>query len=480
LPWLDIFIDFWFINLRRTTINDNDFSVNKILSHLIWPQTESGICLMNAELSNPDPTGPAGTDNDAPRFSGTVNGTNAAEDDLPLLVRPPMETLVDSPSLFKRIALKLKFIPLIMIFGATIGIVALYFQPPGLKMLMGVLQLEPGGGTSSPIAVPAKPRPQPNATAEPAVNKSFKIIGLGRLLPKGDIRTVATPFGAGDARIATLHVEEGQTVAKGDLLASLDNEQNTLAMIESAKATVAARRASLEQIKNSVIASLEETEAQLQRAKSGLSNAGQELERARSLFDRGYTTRALLDQKKAGRDQAQGEVDRLTATLARFSASTLEEQPDIVVAARNVDATLSELRRATSDLSKTRVVAPITGTILDIFVRSGERPGTRGLLKIGNIATMTAEVEIYQTDIGRISMGAPVVLNADALAIPLKGVVSKIGLEVGTQSLVDSSPAANTDARVVKVTVTLDPESSEAANRYTNLQVLAHIEAPSG
>jgi HlyD family secretion protein len=89
---------------------------------------------------------------------------------------------------------------------------------------------------------------------------------------------------------------------------------------------------------------------------------------------------------------------------------------------------------------------------------------------------MTAEAEVFQTAIGAVTLGAPVTLTAEALPDALHGTVSRIGLEVGSQTLVDASPAARTDARVVRVQIALDPASSEAARRYTNLQVLARIE----
>ncbi len=44
------------------------------------------------------------------------------------------------------------------------GLIGLYFQPPGLRKAMELLRLEPGGGTSSPIAVPAPRPPERDAT----------------------------------------------------------------------------------------------------------------------------------------------------------------------------------------------------------------------------------------------------------------------------------------------------------------------------
>lgn len=407
-------------------------------------------------------------------------GLTSTEAQLPLRVKNKKNSDVsdERPLLLWRLFRKLRFVPLIMLFVATTGVVALYFQPPGLQKLMGILRLEPGGGTQSPMAVSANPRPAPDMIANQVKPKIHKIVGLGKLLPEGDVRTVAPPFGAGDARIAILYVEEGDKVAAGDKLASLDNEPNITAIIKNAEAAVAARKAIVNQIRSSVVSSQDETRASLQRAKSALQYSQIEFERAGALLQRGHTTRASFDQKQSSRDQARNEVERLTATLDRYQANKIDEQPDVIVAARNFDAAISDLNRARSDLSKSQVLAPIGGTVLKIYVRPGEKSDGKGILDIGNIDKMTADVEVYQTEIGAVVLGAPVELTAEALSRPLNGTVTKIGLEVGAQTLTDSSPAANTDARVVVVTITLDEASSEAAKRFTNLQVLARIEAP--
>ena len=396
--------------------------------------------------------------------------------DIPLLIKKKSNAAdIDAqPSFLSRLLRKLKFVPLVMLFGAFVGTVALYFQPPGLQMLMRFLELEPGGGTQSPIAVPAPPQPPTGAAVKPQIRL---IVGLGKLLPEGDVRTVAPPFGAGDARIAELLVDEGSKVIAGQRLAVLDNQQSLKAAIDNATSTVSVRRATLDQVKNSVLISQDEAKASLQRAESALENSIQEFDRTEALFKRGFTTNSILDQKRSTRDQARGEVQRLTATLARYSAKSIDHQPDVVVAARNLDAAISDLNRTKSDLSKSIVNAPSSGVVLQIHVRAGEKPGAKGILDIGNIEKMTADVEIYQTEIGSVSLGAKVELTAEALSVPLQGIVTKIGLEVGGQELIDATPAANTDARVVIVSVALDKVSSEAAKRYTNLQVLARIEA---
>ncbi len=399
-----------------------------------------------------------------------------ASTDLPLeAVDRTMDGGTDEkPSLGTQLR-RFRLIPVLMICVAFGGIVGLYFQPPGLQLAMRTLGLEPGAGTSSPIAVPLNhtviAEIDPTATPGPD-----RVIGLGALVPDGDVATIAPPFGSGDARIAKLLVDEGANVSAGDTLATLDNEAPYKAALQAAEANVALRAANLEQTRASIRASLDEARASLGNAEAAARNARKDYERARSLIERGTISQAVLDQRQATSDQAARMVEQARATLSRYDAGDIDTQVDVVVAARSFDAAKAELAQAQKDLEKAYVRAPLTGTVLKIHVRPGEKPGAEGVMNIGNIERMTAEVEIYQTQIGDVTIGDTVDITANALPSSLQGEVSQIGLEVERQTLIDDDPAANTDARIVEVTVMLDEASSNIAARYTNLQVVATIQ----
>lgn len=79
--------------------------------------------------------------------------------------------------------------------------------------------------------------------------------------------------------------------------------------------------------------------------------------------------------------------------------------------------------------------------------------------------------------IGRVTIGDPATVSADALGQDLTGVVTAIGLEIGRQSITSDDPAANTDARIVDVIVTLDAASSPLAAPFTNLEAVVRIDA---
>jgi HlyD family secretion protein len=306
------------------------------------------------------------------------------------------------------------------------------------------------------------------------------VMGLGTLLPEGEVVTVAPPFGAGDARVAGLMVGEGDRVEPGAVLAVLDSERTLLAAVATARAQLAAREATLAQVKASVQASRAEARATLARAETAYQNTIREFERVEILRQRGFAAEQTYDQRRAARDEAAHEVQRAQAQLSRYGSGHLDEQADVLVAGRNVDTAQADLAQALAELDKAYVRAPITGTVLTVHVRPGEKPGAQGLMNLGNIEQMFVEVEVYQTQIGRVALGSPVEVTAEALPQPLHGRVTRIGLEVGRQTAVDADPAANTDARVVKVTAALEPASSRLARRLTNLQVTARIRTGDG
>ncbi len=365
-------------------------------------------------------------------------------------------------------------VPVIWLSLLVGGVVGLYFQPPGLRAFFEATGLQPAGGTDAPFALPAGvDLPEEVVqTLQPS-----DVVGLARLMPRGDISVVAPPFGAGDARIADILVEIGEDVARGQTLAVLDNLPELEGARTNAGAEVGIRRAILAQTRQSVTLSISEDRASLAEAEAAARVAEADRTRTRSLFARGIATQAQLDQAEASAEQSLRAVDRARATLARYETDLPDEQPDVLVAQRNLEAAEAALRQAERDLAKARVVAPRGGRILDIYGRPGEAPSQDGIMVLGDVSQMMAEIEVHQTQIADVMPGQPVEMISDALKLTLTGRVAQIGQIVARQDIVADDTAAITDARIVKVLVALDEASSPRAERYTNLEVIARIDA---
>lgn len=365
-------------------------------------------------------------------------------------------------------------IPLLMGALFTGAVIGMYFQPPGLRAFFNATGLEPGAGTETPIAVAIQ---QVTSQEQIAVISEGDVVALGRIIPLGDIISVATPSGAGDARIAEIKVAVGDTVLAGDVLAVLDNLPQLQSAVASAQAAMRVREASLAQTRASNQASLGEAQASLERTETTAAIAKTELARTTSLLERGVTTRAVFDQALATATAAARDVERAIATLSRYSGSSETLQADIAVAEANLGAASAELASATQNLERAYVRAPEHSTVLNIKVRAGERPPNDGIIDLGDTTQMTVEAEVYQTLIGRVTIGDPVTISAETLSQDLNGVVSAIGLKIGRQSIMSDDPASNTDARVVDVIIALDDASSALAQRFTNLEAIVRIDA---
>ena len=135
----------------------------------------------------------------------------------------------------------------------------------------------------------------------------------------------------------------------------------------------------------------------------------------------------------------------------------------------------ASLEQAEADLETAYVRAPSDGKILKLKLRPGERIGQESLLEMGATDSMMALIEVYETEVRKINVGQQVLVTSPALEQPLQGVVESISQIVQRQELVDSTPAALTDARVVEVWVALDLPSSTLASGFVRLQVRAEF-----
>lgn len=396
------------------------------------------------------------------------------DDDLPIRIEPPQAAPVARRRGLHKRWLLLPLVPVLMFSGAVIG---LYFQPPALRAFYAATGLQPGGGASSPIALPPEVE-LPKEMAE--TMRPSDVLGLARLMPRGDLSPVAAPYGAGDARLAEILVAEGDRVEKGAVVARLDNHDFLQSAVLQAEAALAIREAALMQTRAAVQSSRDEAQATLDQMRAAAAEATAQRRRTEELLARAAATQATLDAQLAAERQALAAVAKAEATLARFTTLALDEQPDVVVALRNLEAAQADLDRARRDLRRAEVLAPIAGTVLDITATPGARPPAEGIMLIGDTSAMMAEAEIWQDRISQVAVGQPVELAATALGRTFQGRVQSIGLIVGRQGLVADDTAANTDARVVRVMVALDGPSSAQAAGFTNLEVIARIDTRAG
>lgn len=241
------------------------------------------------------------------------------------------------------------------------------------------------------------------------------VVALGRLVPDGGTVAVAFPSGAGDARISRLMVSEGDLVAAEEVVAELDNLAALRAAKSLAEANVAIQEATLQQVRDATLASLAEARANHVAAEATLTLANQEFDRQTRLAATSATPQVLLEQARANAARAEAELQRTAALVDRFGGAETGRQSDIELAARNLERARADLERAIADCASARVVAPSAGTVLKVHSRVGEKPSDSGIMTIGDVSRMTAELEVYQTDVAMVAPGQTVTLTAKVL-----------------------------------------------------------------
>lgn len=228
--------------------------------------------------------------------------------------------------------------------------------------------------------------------------------------------------------ITSLRVAEGDIVREGDLIATLDARELADQLAE-ARADVEARDLAAER-------------------------AGRELERSKILADEGALAVQAFEQA-----DTESRVSRKAAAAAR-----------------------ARLSRASELLDRTKVRAPIAGRVLRKYLDVGSvvsfgLPYAEGystlaagspIVSIGQLEALEATADVNQTDLGRVIVGGPVEVRADAF--PGRSWRAHV---------LRFSPRADRNKNTVEVTVRFDePAPSELAQDMSvKLSFLAE-EAP--
>ncbi len=301
---------------------------------------------------------------------------------------------------------------------------------------------------------------------------------LGRLEPNGEVVKLAMPQeGFSPGLLEDLKVREGQRVAKGQLLAVLDNRDDLQAQLDAARSTVGIARAQLNLVEaGPKRGEVSAQQQQIRKLTSELAIASTEYRRNQSLFGQGAISATQLDSKRLEVERLRGELEVARATLNKVE----EIRPqDLELARAQLSQAEAQARKAEAALHNSEIRAPFAGQVLKIHTRPGETQSKDGVMELARTQDMEVVAEVYETDIGRIRVGQPVTVVSEngGFRGTLEGRVSRIGGKIGKKDVLSTDPTADVDARVVEVHIELAPRDRQRVANLTNLQVLVRINA---
>lgn len=198
---------------------------------------------------------------------------------------------------------------------------------------------------------------------------------------RGDIEDVVTATGTLQPRdyvdvgaqvsgqLRKIHVEVGDTVNAGDLLAEIDPTVY--------RARVDASRAQLKNLR----AQLKDREAQLALAQI-------QLRRQRALMAEDATTKESLQTAEASAKSAEAQLEAVRAQIEQIE---------------------STLRADEANLQYARILSPMAGTVVSITARQGQTLNTNQqapvVMRIADLSTMTVQTQVSEADVSRLKLG---------------------------------------------------------------------------
>ncbi len=165
-------------------------------------------------------------------------------------------------------------------------------------------------------------------------------------------------------------------------------------------------------------------------------------------------TRSELELK-----QLETNLELLDRQRALEDRQVADDSPEREVLDRQVAL-------AKADLEQTVARAPIAGKILERVARQGE-VSNGPLLYLGDVGTMVAKAEVFQSDVLDVEVGAPA--EVTILGRKIIGKVTRVGSVVGRNKITSLDPTALVDRRVVEVIIQLD--DAALASRLVDMQV---------
>lgn len=292
----------------------------------------------------------------------------------------------------------------------------------------------------------------PQATA-PAKAGHWVASGPGRVEPRsGEVRVGAQASG----RVAAVLVSVNDKVQAGDLLVRLDDEdQQARILALSAEAFARKRERDAGELSGGNPA------RERRSAEDALANAERALHNAREDLDRNLLARAAPADINKARDAvvtARDRLDQARATLRKaLSADGLPAPTRGEVA---LTAARAELSAAEAALERTRVRAPLTGTVLTLNARVGEvmapSPETP-VAVMANLDTLRVRAEFEERDLGKVREGQAAIIRSDAYpGRDFDGKVSSVSQALAASKIAQRGPRKPNDVDVLEVMIDLE------------------------
>lgn len=277
----------------------------------------------------------------------------------------------------------------------------------------------------------------------------------GRIEPKsGLVRVGAQLLG----RVAEVNVKLNDKVEEGELLIRLDDDE-ARARLQAAETEAASRKRERDS------QPLDKARDELRNAEDGVFAAERAVTNAR--FGLEYELQAerqetgsaaRVAEARKGLTKAKDKLQKERSTYA-----TAQSKPDIPAPNRlesALQAARSDVAVAEALLEKTRIRAPVAGTVLQLPAKIGEMVSPspeQSLVVLGDMSVVRLKAEVDEIDVSKIKRGGKVTVKCNAYpGKEFQGSVAELAPALTSPQFSLRGARRPTDVEVLEVTVDLE------------------------
>ena len=278
-----------------------------------------------------------------------------------------------------------------------------------------------GVGLAAATVLQARGAAVSATTARPAAASAAgrDIAAEGRVVtyPGAEVKVAAERGG----RLVRLHVQEGDRVRQGQLLAEIESEE--------------------------LRAALAEARGRMSEAESEVRLAELSRERRRLLREQQIVSAHDADEADRDLDRARARSQTARAEATRYEAQ----------------------------IRKSRILSPLTGTVTERLRDAGETVETGdAVVTVADLGRLRIDGEADESDAGSLAVGAPVAITADGYPGRVwTGRIEEVADTVTLRRLKAQDPSRPTDTRILAVKVAFDGASPLRLGTTVELKIRA-------
>lgn len=277
----------------------------------------------------------------------------------------------------------------------------------------------------------------------------------GRIEPKtGLVHVGAQVLG----RIAEVPVKLNDKVEEGELLIRLDDEE-VRARLQAAETEAASRKRERDaQPLDKARDELRTAEDNVFSAERAVTNARFELEYELQALRQGTGSAQRVTEARRSVTKAREKLQKERASYATAQAKADIPAPNRLESA--LQAARSDVSVAEALLEKTRIRAPVKGTVLQLPAKVGEMVSPSpdlALAVLGDMSVVRLKAEVDEIDVSKIKVGGKVVVKSNAYpGKEFTGTVAELAPSLSSPQFALRGARRPTDVDVLSVTIDLE------------------------